>query len=244
VKKFLTFICLGGLLFAGDFEDNLKESIKNNFGQDMEVISSDSLQSISGLRLAILKTVEGNAMPLYVSEDGRSFLAVSDFFYFHNSSDKDLLIGKIDEIKSINEAAKVKVFDQMFDSIPKEAGLILKSQTKTDELLTIVTDPDCPYCRAELANLRQHLNSTNVRLIFAPVHDEKAFIKSALILEETKKLKDNEKIIAVIEKYYKDIELDEKQLQTKTDVVHGAANTIFGSGLIRGVPYLHNGKMK
>jgi thiol:disulfide interchange protein DsbC len=128
--------------------------------------------------------------------------------------------------------------------VPKEAGLLLKSQIKTDALLTIVTDPDCPYCRAELSNLREHLKSTNVRMIFAPVHDEKAYVKSALILEETKKLNNNEKIISVIEKYYKDIELSEKQMQTKTDIVHDAAETIFGSGLIQGVPYLHNGKLK
>ncbi|MDR2081015.1 MAG: thiol peroxidase [Campylobacteraceae bacterium] len=251
MKKFLTFVCLGGLLFAGGFEDNLKESIKNNFKQDVEVISSDKLKSVSGLRLAVLKTAEGNAMPLYVSEDGKSFLAVSDFFYFDSSSDKDLFVGKIDEIRAINQAAtekneaqKAKLFDSLFEGIPSEAGLLLKSQNKTDELLTIVTDPDCPYCRMELTKLREHLKNTNVRMIFAPVHDETAFIKSALILEEAKKLKDNEKIIAVIEKYYQDVELDEKQLQTKTDVVHGAADAIFGSGLIRGVPYLHNGKLK
>ncbi|MDR0666550.1 MAG: hypothetical protein LBF71_03975 [Campylobacteraceae bacterium] len=244
MKKFLTFICLGGLLIAGDFEDNLKESIKNNFKQDIEVISSNSLKSISGIRLVLLKTIEGNTMPLYVSEDGKSFLAVSDFFYFDNNEDKELLLGKIDEIKAVNEAAKTKEFDKLFDNIPKEAGILLKSKNKTDSLLTIVTDPDCPYCRAELSRLREHLKSTNVRMIFAPVHDEKAFIKSALILEETKKMKDNEKIISVIEKYYQDIELDEKQMQTKTDVVHGAANAIFGSGLISGVPYLHSGKLK
>ncbi|MDR1615329.1 MAG: hypothetical protein LBS26_07185 [Campylobacteraceae bacterium] len=243
-KCLICIVCLGGLLFADSFENNLKESIKNNFGQDMQILSSDSLKSINGIRLTVLKTNEGNALPLYVSEDGKSFLAVSDFFLFNDENDKNLLLSKIDEIKKINEAEKATTFDRLFDGIPKEAGLLLKSQTKTDALLTIVTDPDCPYCRAELSNLREHLKSTNVRMIFAPVHDETAFIKSALVLEETKKLNDNEKIISVVEKYYKDINLSEKQLQTKTDIVHNAADIIFGSGLIKGVPYLHNGKLK
>jgi thiol:disulfide interchange protein DsbC len=244
MKKFLTFVCLGGLLFAGEFENNLKENIKNNFKQDIEILSSSSLKSISGIRLVVLKTADGNAMPLYASEDGKSFLAVSDFFYFDNNGDRELLLGKMDEIKTINESANIKVIDKLLNDIPQEASILLKSKNKTDNLLTIVTDPDCPYCRGELTKIKERLKSANVRMIFAPVHDEKAFIKSALILEETKKLKDNEKIISVIEKYYKDIELDEKQTQTKTDIVHGAASTIFGSGLIRGVPYLHNGKLK
>jgi thiol:disulfide interchange protein DsbC len=244
MRKFLTCVCFSGLLFADSFEDNLKENMKNILGQEMQILSSNSLKSVNGLRLAVLKTADGSAILLYVSEDGKSFLA-SDFFHFDNNSDKELLIGKINEVNAINQAEKAKLFDSLFESIPSEAGLLFKSQDKTNKLLTIVTDPDCPYCRMELKKLREHLKSTNVRLIFAPVHnDEKVYIKSALILEETKKLKDNEKIIAVVEKYYQDIELNEKQLQTKTDVVHSAANAIFGSGLIRGVPYLHNGKLK
>jgi thiol:disulfide interchange protein DsbC len=234
---------MGGFLFAGEFEDNLQQTIKNSFNQEVQIISVDTFKSINGLRLAVLKSAEG-AMPLYVSADGKSFLAVTDFFYFSDEGDKELLLKRIDEIQTLNKESQAKAFDKLFDSVPQEAGLLLKSQNKTDKLLTIVTDPDCPYCRAEMANLKEHLKSTNVRLIFAPVHDEKAFIKSALILSETKKLKDNEKIIAVMEKYYQNIELDEKQLQTKTDVVHGAANTIFGSGLVRSVPYFHDGKLK
>ncbi|MDR1007503.1 MAG: hypothetical protein LBL65_02910 [Campylobacteraceae bacterium] len=243
MKKILTFICLSGLLFAGDFENNFKESVKNNFKQDVEVISSDSLKSISGLRLAVIK-INGGVMPFYVSEDGKSFLAIAEPFLFADESDKELLIKRIDDINKINEAAKKKIYDEIFDKVPKESGILLKSQNKTDALLTIVTDPDCPYCRDELTNLNEHLKGVNVRMIFAPVHDETAFIKSALILEETKNLKDNSKIISVIQKYYQDINLSEKQQQTKTDVVHQAASTIFGSGLINSVPYLYNGKLK
>ncbi|MDR2635332.1 MAG: hypothetical protein LBC08_00730 [Campylobacteraceae bacterium] len=243
MKKLLILVCLGGLLFAGDFEDNLKKSIKANFGQDVEIISSDKLKSINGLHLTVIK-IDSGAIPFYVSEDGKSLLAISEPFLFAHESDKDLLTQRISDINKINSSAKNKLVDDIFDKVPKEAGILLKSKNKTDELLTIVTDPDCPYCRNELANLNEHLKTTNVRIIFSPVHDETAFIKSALILEETKKLKDNEKIISVMQKYYQDVTLDEKQQQTKTDIVHQAANTIFGSGLIRSVPYLHSGKLK
>ncbi|MDR0762078.1 MAG: hypothetical protein LBF13_03380 [Campylobacteraceae bacterium] len=245
MKKFLTFVCLGGLLFAGDFEDNFKETIKNNFKQDIEIISSDKLKGVKGLRIAVFK-IDSSAIPSFVSEDGKSFFVVStqEPFLLADESDKELLSKRINDVNKINETAKNKIYNDIFDKVPKEAGILLKSQNKTDELLTIVTDPDCPYCRAELANLDNRLKSVNVKMIFAPVHNETAFIKSALILEETKNLKDNAKIISVVQKYYQDVNLSKEQQQTKTDIVHQAADTIFGSGLIRSVPFLHNGKLK
>jgi thiol:disulfide interchange protein DsbC len=233
-------------VFGGEFENNLNQTIQTTFQEEFKVLSVDKLKSIKGLSLVILKNKSENVMPLYVSEDGKSFLAVSQYFYFADSADNDLFLKKMEEIKDINKQAEGKQFDVLFDSIPQTSSVLLKSSAKTTDLITIVTDPDCPYCRAELANLREHLKSTNVRIIISPVHDEKAYIKGALILEESKKLKstDTEKIIAVFEKYYKDIELNDKQLKTDTSVIHGNAEKIFNSGLIKGVPYIHSGKLK
>jgi thiol:disulfide interchange protein DsbC len=238
--------CFTANVFGGEFENNLNQTIQSAFKEELQVLSVDKLKSIKGLSLVILKNKSENALPLYVSEDGKSFLVVSQYFYFADSDDNDLFLKKMEEIQEINKQAADKQFDILFDSIPQSSSVLLKSSAKTDDLLTIVTDPDCPYCRAELANLREHLKSANVRLIISPTHNENAYIKGALILEESKKLKstDTEKIIAVFEKYYKDIELDDKQLKTDTSVIHGNAEKIFGSGLIRGVPYIHHGKLK
>ncbi|MDR1975778.1 MAG: hypothetical protein LBQ18_02155 [Campylobacteraceae bacterium] len=244
MKRILIFLCLSGLLFAGKFEDNLKESVKNKFGLDITIVSSDSLKSIKGLRFAFIKTSDGNTMLWCASEDGKSFIAECNPVSFAKDSDEKLFMKRANEVRVMDEAPINQAIDDLLSSIPEEAGLLLKSKTKTDKLLTIVTDPDCPFCRNELANLREHLKTINVRLIFASVHDEKAFIKSALILKEAKGLQDNEKIISIVEKYYKDIELNEKQLQTNTDVVHAATKTIFDSRLIRGVPKLHYGKLR
>jgi thiol:disulfide interchange protein DsbC len=233
-------------VFGGEFENNLNQTIQSAFQEELQVFSVDKLKSIKGLSLVILKNKSENAFPLYVSEDGKSFLVVSQYFYFAESADSDLFLKKMEEVKDINKQAEDKPFDVLFDSIPQTSSVLLKSSAKTTDLITIVTDPDCPYCRAELANLREHLKSANVRIIISPVHDEKAYIKGALILEESKKLKstDTDKLIAILEKYYKDIELNDKQLKTDTSVIHSNHEKIFDSKLIKGVPYTHHGKLK
>jgi len=250
VRKFCLFLVLAGgfaaNVFGGEFENNLNQTIQSAFQEELQVLSVDKLKSIKGLSLVILKNKSENAFPLYVSEDGKSFLVVSQYFYFAESADSDLFLKKMEEVKDINKQAEDKQLDVLFDSIPQTSSVLLKSSAKTNDLITIVTDPDCPYCRAELANLREHLKSANVRIIISPVHDEKAYIKGALILEESKKLKstDTDKLIAVFEKYYKDIELNDKQLKTDTSVIHGNVEKIFSSKLIKGVPYVHSGKLK
>jgi thiol:disulfide interchange protein DsbC len=250
VRKFYLFLlCVAGFAasaFCGEFEDNLKQSVKESFNEELQIVSVDSFKGFAGVSFVVLKNKEGNVMPLYVSKDGKSFLAVSQYFHFADNSDKELFVKKMGEVEELNKQASAKKLDAVFDALPKESYVFLKSKTKSDDLLTIVTDPDCPYCRVELKNLQEHLKTKNVKLLIAPVHDEKAYIKGALILQETKKLKpeDHDKVIAIFEKYYQDIELDDKQSQTNTSVIHNNADKIFGSGFIRGVPYLHNGKIK
>lgn len=247
MKKLLFCLVLMGsftAIFCDDIEKVLADNAKNIFNEDMKVVSVNKLKSIQGLNVVIFKNKQGQAAPVYASEDGKSFLAISNYYYFNDKEDTDLLSRVFEEVESINKQSAAKDADLLFDSLPKEAFILIKSKEKTDNLLTIVTDPDCPYCRNELKGIKNRLKNSNVRMVFAPVHDEKAYIKSALILKETKSLKpsDADKIIAVFEKYYQDIDVSNETVDTK--FVHDNANKIFESGLIRGVPYIHEGKLK
>jgi thiol:disulfide interchange protein DsbC len=247
-KMLLCWIFIGGFAVAldSDIEKALPDNIKTAFGVNAELVSINELKSIKGLHVAILKSDDGKFLPLYVSDDGKSFLPISNLYYFSNQDDKNLIDKTIDDIKRLSNQAIDERMDAIFNSIPKEAFVSIKSDIKTDDLITIVTDPDCPYCRKELENIKERLKTANVRMVFAPVHDETAYQKSAIILEETKKLKSSDvnKIIAVFQKYYQDVNLSEKQKQTDTKFVHDNAKTIFDSGIVRGVPYIHNGKLK
>ncbi|MDR0580046.1 MAG: hypothetical protein LBG21_05530 [Campylobacteraceae bacterium] len=247
MKKILFCLALiGGIgtAFCDDIEKILTNSAKNIFNEEMQAISVNKLKSIKGLNVVLFKNKQGQVFPIYASDDGKSFLAFSNYYYFDDKDDDELLSKVLKDIEDINKQSTTKQVEALFDSFPKEAFIFIESKKKTNNLLTIVTDPDCPYCRNELKDIKNRLKDANVRMILAPVHDEKAFIKSALILKETKNLKpkDADKIIAVFEKYYQDIDVSDKKIDTQ--FVHDNADKIFKSGFIRGVPYMHEGKLK
>jgi thiol:disulfide interchange protein DsbC len=257
MKKFCAFslsvLALGGYLAAGEFEDNLIAVANKAFGEQFRVVSVDNISAAPCLRMAVLQNKDGNAMPLFVTADGKSFNAWSRFFHLDDPKDLENLNKRMQEVKQMNEEAeakaKAKVDDalgELLDSFGADAYVYLKGPKDATKLITIITDPDCPYCRQEMKGLRERLKSADVRLIFAPVHPEEAYIKSALIMKETKELKDEDKVIAVLEKYYDpEVKVSPEQAKSvNTKSLHDNANKIFASGAVRGVPYLHQAELK
>lgn len=247
MRKLLFCLAFVGAFTAASCDDIkkvLEDSVKNAFGEEVETVSVNGLKSIKDLNVVVFKSKEGQAMAIFASGDGKSFLPISNFHYFSVQEDSELLSKVLGDVENINKQVVEKSIGALFDSLPKEAFVVINSKEKTDNLLTIATDPDCPFCRKELAGIKDRLKTSHVRMVFAPVHDEKAYIKAALILEETKGLKpsDTDKIIAVFEKYYQDVDVSDKDIDTK--FVHSNSDKIFGSGLIRGVPYIYEGKLK
>lgn len=245
MKKILTFVVILGFgmsAFAQDVNKNIQNAIKEVAGIDTKILSVDKIESVSGMAFAV---VDGGTQifPLFVSTDGKSIWAVPQFFKFSNQKDESMISKRFAEVEEKNTKLSQVKIDELFNKLPKEAFINIDAKVKTDKLLTIVTEPDCPYCRNELNNLENHLEETNIRIVFASVHDKKAFVKAKLILDETKKLKptDSKKIIEVFKKYYKDVPLSDEQMKTDISIVEKTTNEIFGSGLIRGVPYLHKG---
>ncbi|MFV0480548.1 MAG: hypothetical protein ACK5LP_01060 [Campylobacteraceae bacterium] len=233
-------------LNAQTINKNLETTVGTLIGAPVKVLSVDEFKGIPGVFIAILQDEAGNAFPLYTSKDGKSVWEVGRFYNFSEKSDNDLMTSSIAKLEKIAKESSGKNIEALFDSLPKSSFVTINAKTKTDKLLTIVTDPDCPYCRNELKSLRDHLKTTNVRIVFASVHDQKAFVKAQKILDETKSLNpnDSEKIITIFEKYYKDIPLSDNDMKLDTTAIEFTTNTIFGSGLIRGVPYLHEGTVK
>lgn len=64
------------------------------------------------------------------------------------------------------------------------------------------SDPECPYCRAELANIEQTLKEVNLKLIMTPVHDTSALQKSFLIYKDVAKAKTDSDKVKVLRKYF------------------------------------------
>lgn len=102
--------------------------------------------------------------------------------------------------------------------------------------LVIFTDPECPYCRQELAKIEERLKEYNIEMIFTPVHGLSSLQKSALILQHGQKAKTDKEKIEIARKYYDEkIELKEKISDDKVANIQDLI-TKYRSAGINGVP--------
>lgn len=100
------------------------------------------------------------------------------------------------------------------------------------------SDPECPYCRAELARIEQELKEKNLKLIITPVHDRSSLEKAALIYKETTNAKTDSAKVKILRKYYDPaVKYDAKSVsEADIEKMDSLRQKYFSSGL-RSVPY-------
>lgn len=229
---------LGFASFAfGNFEKNFKQSIKELTNIDVEIQVKKQLKSFNGEYFVIGRTKSGEIFPVIVSQDGKHFIGLSSVMNF-SKEDSAMIMGEINKAGEEKMKADEAGLKKLFSSFKESDFVILKGEKENLPTKIVVTDPDCPYCRKHLEAIESQLKEANLKLIFAPVHEEEAFIKAQLILNESAKVKDNAKKIAILRKYYKDIKLSDREKKTDIKQVRFTAEKIFGSNLISGVPFI------
>jgi len=129
----------------------------------------------------------------------------------------------------------------------KELKIALKSEKnenfvylgdKKKPLITIFSDPECPYCRKEIAKLAKILEKNSVRMIFTPVHRRTSLAKSHLIYKITKTQKTDAEKVATIQKYFdKNVKMDVNVTNAEVKVIENLRKKYFSMGL-KGVPFI------
>lgn len=84
----------------------------------------------------------------------------------------------------------------------KDEKQIIKIGDSKKPLVYVFTDPECPYCRQHLKNIKEELKNNQIAFIITPVHPKSAFEKAALIYKEAANAKTDAQKIAIFEKYY------------------------------------------
>jgi thiol:disulfide interchange protein DsbC len=107
-----------------------------------------------------------------------------------------------------NVSLKTKIQDKIFTD---NLGDIYKNEAKSNIIslgdpkkpaVIIFSDPECQYCRQELANIENRLKTNSVKIILTPFGDFGSIPKSALIYKESSKVKTDKQKIALLRKYY------------------------------------------
>lgn len=227
-------IAISSLLISSLFGLDLKGYVDGDF----KVLSKTPFSDDKNLNLIIIEN-NNKKIPLIVSNDEKIVFSYPEYAKFDDK--------KIDEILKTTEQGNKAytdkiVYEMIKKSIPKENIVQIDSFYKNNpNTMYIISDPECPYCREEMAKMSKWLRNANVKIILAPVHGESAFTKSAIILQKSKEIgsKNQEKMVELIKEYYDPNKVVKKSDATdaQRSVIFSNVKTIFSRGVVTGVPY-------
>jgi len=229
----------------------IEKTIKEASKQDMKVVEAKKLDSFNNFLFVRMETSSGKQIPVFVSSDGKSFIGFSQILFTPLEKDNTIISGMLQEITVVNKKLEATELEKsaeenagkaqkLFSSFAEDRFVFLQSSNpEITKTLVVVTDPDCPYCRQELNQIENRLKTANVKLIFAPVHDDRAFVKSELIMKEANEANTVEEKISIVRKYYVDMQLTQEQMNTDMSKTKDNAQKLFSSGIVKGVPFIH-----
>lgn len=240
MKKIIAILACGLTFASAALEENFKKSIKDMTDVEVEVEFKKELVSFPSMYFVIGKTKGGDIFPVIVSKEGEYFIGLSNVLKLSNV-DTQMMQEALNQAQKEKEARDSKVLKELFSGFKESDFLYLKGASENLPTKIVVSDPDCPYCREHLKGIDQELKEANIKMIFAPIHEKEAFIKSQLIMSEAAKLKkdDTKGKVAILNKYFKDIALSNKELKTDYSQITRNTEKVFKSGVIKGVPFIY-----
>ena len=194
---------------------------------DIQVMARNHVDGIEGMDFVTLAITDGKRsqkLSIFTKDD----LIFPDVISIKKG-------GSIKEMLEMSELQKQ--LSPIYQQEDKKNIITLGNDPKK-ETLVVFTDPECPYCRQELAQIEQRLTTNNLKLIMTPVHPRSSLEKSLLIYNETAKVKTDAEKIKIIRKYYdENVKYDQKFSDKEVSRIEELKAKYFGAGL-KGVPLI------
>lgn len=198
MKKFyLSLVCVSFLFAASDKQivEFYSSSVKAQFPDAQVSVSQRQKVGDTGFESVIVS----------VEVDGRK----QEEILFTKDN---LIVPDIIDLKaktSYRQAYEIKKFQEAKENFSKNAKAAVQKEDKVIRMgdpskpaIYVFSDPECPYCRDYLRDIKDELKNYQVNYIITPVHGKSAFEKSALIYRETQRAKSDDDKIAILNKYY------------------------------------------
>ena len=194
----------------------------------IEVTSRISIDNLKGMDYISLNISNGTRVQK-ISVFTQGNLIFPDVISVNSGSIKE----KLDKQKLIKELSN------LYKKEDKQNILVLGNDPKKETLVKF-TDPECPFCRKEVAQIEEKLKTYNLKYIFTPVHDKSSLEKSILIYKQAKKAKTLDEKIKILKKYFSG-DVDANVTDKEIARVEATRKKYFSAGL-KGVPFYINEK--
>lgn len=243
VACLLTLAC-SAQLFAASFEENLAQ-ILSQTGHKVKIISSKTLVGMNDMRIVNVEfsnATGAQRTPFLATADGKGAVIFNALFFSANKEQNEAIIESVlSEVDAFNQSKKNSLLNALFESLPSERFVEIPSpKSGITKTTIIVSSPDCPYCREELAKLDNRLLSSNVKMVIVPLNGQESYVRAQILVNELQKANTTARKIEILKKIYApNYQIPEKQKKIDTSFVAQNAEMVFKSGLIRSVPYIH-----
>lgn len=245
--KFLFFSLLAACslnLFAASFEENLVKVLSQT-GHNVKIIASKPLVGMNDMRIVNVEfsnATGAQRTPFLATADGNGAVIFSALFFSANKTQNDAIIESVlSDIDAFNQSQKNEQLNALFKSLPSNRFVeIPATKSGVTQTTIIVSSPDCPYCREELAKLDERLLTSNVKMIIVPLNAPESYTRAQILVNELQKAPTAARKIEILKKIYaQNYQIPANQKKIDTTFVAQNANLVFSSGLIRSVPFVH-----
>lgn len=228
MKKFLMPLAASAVLASSLFAVDSKV-IENYF---------DFLPAGMSVKVGETSKIEGTNFEMVELEFSQNGMTQNDFIFVQDGVMAPDIINLAtkqsykEEIKQKDAAIKLGGAYKSED----QNKIIKIGSDPTKETIVIFTDPECPYCRAELDRIDDVLKNNNVEIILISVHGDTAFDKINQIYKEMPSAITDKEKIDILSKYYAKDAKAPKSSQADMKNARALSTKYFQAG-IQGVPY-------
>lgn len=238
-KMLLISAVLSSSLFAASFEDNIKDLIEKQTNAKVNVVNSVDLKDSKNLKMVIVEIADGTAqrIPMFATSDGNTVIGLSNIFFTASKTDENIVSKATDEAMAYNESGQKEAAGKLIDALSPEQYITLKSSAKNPKTYFILADPNCGYCREELRHIEDRLKTHNVNMVIVGILGEDSQKKAAYLVNNVKSnMSEKDKIKGIKEVFSSNFKAPAK---IDTSKVNATTESLFKTGVIRGVPYIY-----
>lgn len=230
---------LSSSLFAASFEDNVKNLIEKQTSAKVNIVNSVDLKDSKNLKIVVIEIADGSAqrVPMFATSDGNTIIGLSNLFFTASKSDEDIVSKVSNDTMAYNENGQKEAAGKLIKALSPDQYITLKSDAKNPKTYFILADPNCGYCREELRNIEDRLKTHNVNMVIVGILGEDSQKKAAYLMDNIKSnMSESAKLKGIREVFSSNFKAPSK---IDTSKVSQTTESLFRTGVIRGVPYIY-----
>lgn len=229
MKKLFFYMSFFISLHSASISENIVHAFKNE-DITIQVIAIKELNS--GLSIAIVEQVNGTQIPVFVTNDGKNIMGISEPLIFSNQNYQEVLR---DIYKRVMEHNKTHIDNFILQEVKTDMWITLEGKAKSGSVY-LIFDANCRYCKQEMMKIEEMLKDYHkVKILFCGLLGEDSVQKAARIYQDIAQFKQQvEKVNYLKSVFNKDFKT-KKELDVS--LVQEVSRLIIQAG-VNGVPYI------